>query len=144
MEKLKEETKSLRSDLESVLAILGELSANWNPNGQDMAVKAAVVGYRELTGQIPGAHSDSTEVKQEPEEPVEGEFITEVSDEEAEAPEAEPLLYALKNPDGAISDWELNHLLREDLEGLLQKDTDLTASEDDDENSLRESLFYQL
>lgn len=140
MTKLKDEAKSLRSDLESVLAILGELSNNWNPNGQDMAVKAAVVGFRELTGQVPdsGDTSDATEVKQEEgaeAEGVEGEFIT---DDDDEAPEAEPLLYALKNPDGAISEWELNHLLREDLEGLLQKDTESTAADDDDENSLRE------
>lgn len=126
-----------------MLAILGELSNNWNPNGQDMAVKAAVVGFRELTGQLPdsGDSSDSTEVKQEEgaeAEGVEGEFITD--DDDDEAPEAEPLLYALKNPDGAISEWELNHLLREDLEGLLQKDTESTAADDDDENSLRESL----
>lgn len=119
-----------------MLAILGELSNNWNPNGQDMAVKAAVVGYRELTGQIPDSASESTEVKQEEgAEPVEGVFITEQEDDET--PEAEPLLYALKNPDGAISEWELNHLLREDLEGLLQKDTASNSSDDDDEDSLR-------
>lgn len=119
-----------------MLAILGELSNNWNPNGQDMAVKAAVVGYRELTGQVPDSSSETTEVKvEEGEKPVEGEFIT--GDEEDDTPEAEPMLYALKNPDGAISEWELNHLLREDLEGLLQKDGESSSTDDDDEDSLR-------
>lgn len=145
--KLKDEARALRSDLDSVLAILGELSNNWNPNGQDMAVKAAVVGYRELTGQVPGESSESTEVKQEEGagaetgeggEGVEGEFIT---DDEDETPEAEPLLYALKNPDGAVSEWELNHLLREDLEGLLQKDGSDPASADEDDE---DGLLYKL
>lgn len=122
-----------------MLAILGELSNNWNPNGQDMAVKAAVVGYRELTGQVPDSSSETTEVKvEEGEEPVEGEFIT--GDEEDDTPEAEPMLYALKNPDGAIGEWELNHLLREDLEGLLQKDGESSSTDDDDEDSLRKSF----
>ncbi len=44
---LKEQAKKTEEELGTLKGILKELSENYNPNYQDMAVKAAVVGYTE-------------------------------------------------------------------------------------------------
>lgn len=47
LDRLKEQAKKTQEDLDTLKGILKELSENYNPNYQDMAVKAAVVGYTE-------------------------------------------------------------------------------------------------
>lgn len=88
--------------------ILEELSKGYNPNYQDMAVKAAVVGYEELTKPF-----DEEEVKQEDSE----------SNEAIEVEEE-------------IEDKELDELDRKDLEGLLMMDVDGEVETTEDEGDV--------
>lgn len=47
--RLRSRTSRLQNELDTLHGILEELSKGYNPNYQDMAVKAAVVGYEEIT-----------------------------------------------------------------------------------------------
>jgi protein kinase C substrate 80K-H len=47
LDRLREQAKKTEEDLDTLKGILKELSENYNPNYQDMAVKAAVVGFTE-------------------------------------------------------------------------------------------------
>jgi protein kinase C substrate 80K-H len=66
--RLRSKTQKLQADLDQLHAILDELSKSYNPNYQDMAVKAAVVGYEELT-KISEVVEGET-VDEEPEEDI--------------------------------------------------------------------------
>jgi protein kinase C substrate 80K-H len=88
--RLRSKTSRLQGELDTLHNLLSELSKGYNPNGQDMAVKAAVVGYEEfLKGE-------------EPTTPAEGEDAPSVPDIEEE-----------------ITDRELDEIDRKDLDGLL-------------------------
>ncbi|KAK1921369.1 glucosidase II beta subunit-like-domain-containing protein [Papiliotrema laurentii] len=88
--RLRSKTSRLQGELDTLHNLLSELSKGYNPNGQDMAVKAAVVGYEEfLKGD-------------EPTTPAEGEDAPSVPDIEEE-----------------ITDRELDEIDRKDLDGLL-------------------------
>lgn len=104
--RLRSKTSRLQSELDTLHGILEELSRGYNPNYQDMAVKAAVVGYEELTKPF-----------EEATEAVEGQAAS------AEAVEEE------------IEDKELDDLEKKDLEGLLMMDVDgETDDEESDED----------
>lgn len=47
--RLRSRTQRLQSELDTLRGILDELAKGYNPNYQDMAVKAAVVGFEELS-----------------------------------------------------------------------------------------------
>lgn len=47
--RLRSKTAKLQSELDALHGILDDLAKSYNPNYQDMAVKAAVVGFEELT-----------------------------------------------------------------------------------------------
>ncbi|WWC57645.1 uncharacterized protein I303_100177 [Kwoniella dejecticola CBS 10117] len=110
LNRLRSKTHRLENELSSLRSILDELTKGYNPNYQDMAVKAAVVGYEELSGKssIPG-------------EGAEGEVKEEQKEEE-------------------IKEWELDELQRKDLEALLLEssaaDDDDAHDEDDEEGGL--------
>lgn len=78
-----------------------------------MAVKAAVVGYEELT-RLPSLESDT-------EEGVEGEKESVMEDKKEEVEK--------------VSEWELDQAERKDLEGLLLEDMDLGGGGVDDEET---------
>ncbi|KAL7424783.1 hypothetical protein Q5752_000467 [Cryptotrichosporon argae] len=60
--RLHERSARLQGELATVLGILDELSKGYNPNYQDMAVKAAVVGFQELMG-LTDANGEGGDVK---------------------------------------------------------------------------------
>ncbi|CAK9780364.1 hypothetical protein CC85DRAFT_287897 [Cutaneotrichosporon oleaginosum] len=91
VKRLRDQLRATQDDLGTVLGILDELAKGYNPNGQDMAVKAAVVGYRELIGDA------------EPE----GE----------ETPEAK--LHTVRAPDEHLSGFDVERVVNVDLESLL-------------------------
>ena len=93
--RLRSKTSRLESELKELKDILEELSKSYNPNYQDMAVKAAVVGYEELRD---GPQSEEGEEGKEEKPTAEGE-------EE-------------------IEDRELDDVERKDLESLLLSDDD--------------------
>ncbi|WWC67263.1 uncharacterized protein I206_101171 [Kwoniella pini CBS 10737] len=104
--RLRSKTQRLENELNSLRSILEELAKGYNPNYQDMAVKAAVVGYEELSGisPTPGEESEG-DVKEEPKE------------EE-------------------IKEWELDDLQRKDLEALLWEHSPADEEDgDEDEES---------
>lgn len=111
--RLRSKTSRLRSELDTLHGILEELSKGYNPNYQDMAVKAAVVGYEELTKPF----DEEAEVKVEE---------SQVGDVEEE-----------------IEDKELDELDKKDLEGLLMLDVDGEEKSEDEggEVGLRGSTF---
>jgi protein kinase C substrate 80K-H len=104
---LRSKTSRLQSELDTLHGILEELSKGYNPNYQDMAVKAAVVGYEELTKPF----DEESEVKVEE--------STEVTEEEEE-----------------IQDKELDELDKKDLEGLLMMDVDGEVETTEDEGDV--------
>ena len=122
--RLRSRTTRLQSELDTLHNILAELKKGYNPNGQDMAVKAAVVGYEEfLKGDDPASNIVSTS----PAEPT-----SDASDSlEAEA----------KTPDldveEEISDRELDEIDRKDLDGLLLSEAFEEDEEEDEGDSMR-------
>ncbi|WVW81324.1 hypothetical protein I302_103315 [Kwoniella bestiolae CBS 10118] len=104
--RLRSKSQRLQSELDTLHSLLDELSKGYNPNYQDMAVKAAVVGYEELTGKA--AASPSEEEKPQVDQPPQ--------EQEEE-----------------IKDWELDELERKDLEGLLWQAGPEDEGDDDDE-----------
>ncbi|WWD22735.1 hypothetical protein CI109_107228 [Kwoniella shandongensis] len=117
--RLRSKTSRLQSELDTLHNILSELAKGYNPNYQDMAVKAAVVGYEELTGAA---------APTEGEEPtaIEGEVKQEEEEKEEE-----------------ISDNELDDLDRKDLEGLLLSDIGESLDDEDDDED-ESSLLWKL
>ncbi|OXH18910.1 protein kinase C substrate 80K-H [Cryptococcus neoformans A1-35-8] len=116
--RLRSKTSSLEAEIESLHSLLREMAKGYNPNYQDMAVKAAVVGYEELTG-IKYREGES-----------EGEM--EVKKEENEEDDKEE----------EITEEELEALEKEDLEALLLSDT--TDGEEEDEEDDGTSLLWKL
>lgn len=121
MSRLRDQMRAVQDDLSTVLGILDELSKGYNPNGQDMAVKAAVVGYKELIGA-----SDGPEKPDEIE--AEGEKAGEFAAVEGEVG---PKLNTLRDPDGRLAGFDVDRIVNTDLEGLLVDDGN------DDDESLR-------
>jgi len=110
LNRLRSKTSRLQAELDTLHGILEELSKGYNPNYQDMAVKAAVVGYEELTKPF----EEEIEVKQE--ETGSQSDPVEVEEE--------------------IEDKELDELDRKDLEGLLMMDVDGEVETEDDEGDV--------
>ncbi|WVO16024.1 hypothetical protein L204_103689 [Cryptococcus depauperatus] len=109
LERLRTKSVRLQSELDTLHSLLRELAKGYNPNYQDMAVKAAVVGYEELTG-IRYREGENEGNKREEKEVIQ-----------------------------EIEDKELEELEKKDLEALLLSDTinvGLVVDEDDDETSL--------
>ncbi|ODN73840.1 hypothetical protein, variant [Cryptococcus amylolentus CBS 6039] len=105
--KLRTKTKTLETEIEALHSLLREMAKGYNPNYQDMAVKAAVVGYEELTGiKYREGESEEGEVKKE---------------EKPEATQEE------------ITEKELQDLDKIDLDGLLLSDTTGAAAEGDED-----------
>lgn len=113
--------RAVQDDLSTVLGILDELSKGYNPNGQDMAVKAAVVGYKELIGAADG-----------PEKPDAIEEEGEAAGEEKPDVEVEAKLNTVRDPDGRLAGFDVDKIVNMDLEGLLVDDGD-----DGDDDGLR-------
>ncbi|TXT10626.1 hypothetical protein VHUM_02131 [Vanrija humicola] len=91
------------ADLQTVLDLLEELSKGYNPNGQDMAVKHAVIRYKELIGR---------------------------ADAEAEEGSQEKLNLYRTDLEVTMDEGEITRLQQTDLESLLISDDG--DSEDDD------------
>ncbi|ORX35023.1 glucosidase II beta subunit-like-domain-containing protein [Kockovaella imperatae] len=104
--RLRTKTARLESELKDLRNILDELSKNYNPNYSDMAVKAAVKGFEELSKAADVVEGD-----------IEGD--TEASVEVYEE----------------IQDNELDELERKDLDGLLLMD-DLDMDDDEGDEGL--------
>jgi protein kinase C substrate 80K-H len=98
---------TLETELKELKGILDDLTKGYNPNYQDMAVKAAVVGYEELYAPAQAAATDLPEGV----EPI-----------EVEKP-------AEKAP--RVGEWELDQADRKDLEGLLLQDMQDAAVTDE-------------
>jgi protein kinase C substrate 80K-H len=107
--------------------ILDDLRKGYNPNYQDMAVKAAVVGYEELTGLSTSTVSNSA-TDGESEAGTGGAEGSEGSEADKEAVQAEQ-----KEEVERVSEWELDQAERKDLEGLLLEDMDAKSAVMEDE-----------
>ncbi|BEJ14197.1 hypothetical protein CspHIS471_0313710 [Cutaneotrichosporon sp. HIS471] len=107
VKRLRDQLQATQDDLGTVLGILDELAKGYNPNGQDMAVKAAVVGYKELIGDV------------ETPEAADG--------EEKETPEAK--LNTVRSPEEHLSGFDVDRVVNVDLESLLVDDV---VDDDDD------------
>ncbi|WVF66594.1 hypothetical protein IAT40_001334 [Kwoniella sp. CBS 6097] len=111
--RLRSRTSRLQSELDALHSILSELAKGYNPNYQDMAVKAAVVGYEELTGTAAALREGEDVKPEQPDVPV-----AQKQEEEEEE----------------IKDWELDELDRKDLEALLLSDiTEVSVNDDGDD-----------
>ena len=97
----------LTSELEKLTDLLDDLAKGYNPNYQDMAVKAAVVGYEELS-KPPDPSPEASP------EPSNTDDASDKRDEE-------------------MTEQELNKLERKDLEALLL--ADMGDDDFDDEGS---------
>ncbi|GHJ89304.1 hypothetical protein NliqN6_5706 [Naganishia liquefaciens] len=117
---LRHEKQELEEEVEELKRILKELSEGYNPNYQDMAVKAAVVGY--------------TEKYVKPAEAVEA--AQETSAEHTQEEES---------PEVGVSEQELNELEKLDLDALLMSGeswgTGVGADGEEDEH---EGTLYRL
>lgn len=103
----------VEEDLKTVLDILEELSKGYNPNGQDMAVKAAVFGYREIAGKkVEEGDSETAEAGPKP----------------SDAPDNR--LNTVKDPNGELAGLNLDKIIATDLESLI--DTDDDGGEDEE------------
>lgn len=118
--RLRLKTNRLETEIESLHSLLREMAKGYNPNYQDMAVKAAVVGYEELTGikYREGESEGETEVKKEEKE--EGDKEEEITEQELEA------------------------LEKEDLEALLLSDTTDENEEDDEDDGTNLCEFWSI
>ncbi|OCF38619.1 protein kinase C substrate 80K-H [Kwoniella heveanensis CBS 569] len=120
--RLRSRTSRLQSELDALHSILSDLAKGYNPNYQDMAVKAAVVGYEELTGTAAARSSgEGEEVKPDVQKDTQ-------EDEEEE-----------------IKDWELDELDRKDLEALLLSDiTEVSGNDNGNEDDLDGGLLWKI
>lgn len=126
---LRSRTTRLQSELDTLHNILSELSKGYNPNGQDMAVKAAVVGYQEfLKGDDPASNVVSTT----PAEPTSDAADSLVS-EDSTTPDIEE----------EITDRELDELDRKDLDGLLLSEAIEEDDEEEDDDNMRKSCDHR-
>lgn len=120
---LQTRTNRVSSELEQLKGIMEDLVRSYNPNYQDMAVRAAAKGYMELFhgGQTPPAEGTGSG------DPAEGE------EEEEE-----------KVWEGEISDMELSALDEVDLEGLLVgwEDGSSAGFKSIHDHSIRPSFFF--
>lgn len=112
--RLRSKTQKLEAELAQLHNILDELTKGYNPNYQDMAVKAAVVGYTELTA-IAGAGESAAESDQ--------------------GQEVKPDTESVED----ITDRELDDLDRKDLEGLL-----LSEDVEDDDDDGEGGILYRI
>ncbi|WVR03133.1 hypothetical protein IAU60_000123 [Kwoniella sp. DSM 27419] len=119
--RLRFKTSRLELEIEALHSILADLAKGYNPNYQDMAVKAAVVGYEELTGAA--APQEGQEVKPD----VNGAGPGAVEDKEEE-----------------ITNWELDELDRKDLEALLLSDLTDVSDNDDDDDDIEGGLLWKI
>ncbi|GMK53438.1 hypothetical protein CspeluHIS016_0100240 [Cutaneotrichosporon spelunceum] len=117
--RLRDQLRATQDDLGTVLGVLDGLAKGYNPNGQDMAVKAAVVGYRELIGDGGEAAEAEGEDKQDIKENT--------------APETR--LNTVRAPDEHLAGFDVDRVVGVDLESLLVDD----VSDDDDDG-----LLYRL
>jgi protein kinase C substrate 80K-H len=97
VKRVRDQLRATQDDLGTVLGILDELAKGYNPNGQDMAVKAAVVGYRELIGDV---------------------------EAEGEGDKPEAKLHTVRAPDEHLSGFDVERVINVDLESLLVDEGD--------------------
>lgn len=111
--RLRAHTSSLQKELDELHGILDDLTKGYNPNYQDMAVKAAVVGYEELT-RIPATTGEGEEVinAEERQDDIAKEDVVE-----------------------KVSEWELDQAEQKDLEGLLLEDMNVGPGAEDGEDA---------
>lgn len=121
--RLRSKTAKLENELQALRGILDDLAKGYNPNYQDMAVKAAVVGWHELSGT--GSHNGEAEATEVKEEAAEGATTTTATEEEKEE---------------EITDQELDQLERKDLESLLLSDSSSDDDDQDEGSGVREYL----
>lgn len=116
-------------DLQTVLELLEELSKGYNPNGQDMAVKHAVIRYKELIGR-----ADAEEGSQEATttEGAEG-----AAETQAPAEPTQKLNMYRTDLDVPMDEGEIVRLQQTDLESLL-------VSDDGDDDYDEGGLLYRL
>ncbi|WRT63265.1 uncharacterized protein IL334_000168 [Kwoniella shivajii] len=125
--RLQNKSKRLQSELDSLHSILDELSKGYNPNYQDMAVKAAVVGYEELTGKAVPKEGDSPEVKPD---------VENIKTEQGQG--------EVKENEEEIKDWELDELQRKDLDSLLWESGDDNDNNEDDDDEEENGLLWKI
>ncbi|WVQ94203.1 hypothetical protein IAU59_001281 [Kwoniella sp. CBS 9459] len=124
--RLRSRTSRLQSELDALHSILSELAKGYNPNYQDMAVKAAVVGYEELTGAAALSSASANE----------GEDVK---------PDVEQAQKQDNDEEEEIKDWELDELDRKDLEALLLSDiTDVSSNGSGNEDDLDGGLLWKI
>ncbi|KAJ9118653.1 hypothetical protein QFC22_003873 [Naganishia vaughanmartiniae] len=99
---LRTQKQQLEEEVDELKRILKELSEGYNPNYQDMAVKAAVVGYTEKYG------TTTSDVEQTAEEPSENPEAGAEADQETSEPAVD-----------LVSDQALDELEKLDLEALV-------------------------
>lgn len=104
--RVRSQMSKVEEDLKTVLGILDELSNGYNPNGQDMAVKAAVYGYREVAGKVVEGEGEGEEVGPKAEETVDNRLNT------------------VKDPKGELDGLNLDKIVNADLESLIAADDD--------------------
>ncbi|KAJ9110673.1 hypothetical protein QFC19_001502 [Naganishia cerealis] len=113
--KLRSQKKQLEEEVDELKRILKELSEEYNPNYQDMAVKAAVVGYTEKYGKPVEQGSDASP-------------SPEMTEQDAQ--------------DSPVSEQELDELEKVDLDALIMSvdswglDTDAEGEADQHEGAL--------
>ncbi|KAL7409765.1 glucosidase II beta subunit-like-domain-containing protein [Mrakia frigida] len=137
LSRLRSRTTRLESELDVLKSIFEDLVRSYNPNYQDMAVRAAAMGYMEIyhDGKTPPAEGSGTGVEEEEtrREEVDGEGEP-VVDESGEGEEKEE----------EIKDEELEELEKVDLMGLLVGWEDGSVSGAGKEDTLREFVLYNL
>ncbi|KAL1408832.1 hypothetical protein Q8F55_005646 [Vanrija albida] len=111
------------ADLQTVLDLLEELSKGYNPNGQDMAVKHAVIRYKELIGRA--------EAEEGSQEATSSESAEGTAETEAVEPTQKLNLYR-SDLEVTMDEGEIARLQGTDLESLLTDDSD----DEDDEGGL--------
>ena len=82
MTRLRTKTARLEAELEDLHNILDELSKNYNPNYSDMAVKAAVKGYEELTK--PPETVEDEEIREEVDDEIKNDELDELEKKDME------------------------------------------------------------
>ncbi|RXK36650.1 protein kinase C substrate 80K-H [Tremella mesenterica] len=124
LSRLRSRVSRAEKELEALHGILEDLSKGYNPNYQDMAVKAAVVGYEELTKppEPTGSTDDSSDYTEELEEEIgdreldelerkdlEGILLTDISESDWETEEEAGLLWKIDEyiPESIYESWEV-------------------------------------
>ncbi|WWC90142.1 uncharacterized protein L201_005075 [Kwoniella dendrophila CBS 6074] len=137
LNRLRNKTDKLQNEINSLKSILDELRNGYNPNYQDMAVKAAVVGYEELQG-LTSSYTST---------PEEGDSLTSQNEEQHQVSEPIEVKQEEEGEEGKqveepeIQDWELNELERKDLESLL---LEVEPEDEDDDEGEEGSLLWKI